>query len=273
MGESVDEHPASQSGQTGGAPVPEVGVAPLPAAAGQPLPAMPPSSPPALVPPPPPPPPTAAPPPGAEAFAAFGAQGRAILGRLDPTGNRPTAIVGLIILALVFGSVTLNAALPSRAVAGPGTGQGPVPQPPPGGSIEFANGVRVYPQPGWVPETPKQDSLRLQKGGAILDVFVDATVQGDAAAVLSWYRDDVLRPAASQLAVSQAEVVSSAGGATGVRLTYAGNFNGVQQPLEGQVTVVILGGRPLIFDGWAAQGQLASALTDIGQMVATAEIR
>jgi hypothetical protein len=223
-------------------------------------------------PPPPPPPAPAAPLPG-QAFAAIGAQGRAVLSRLDPSGNRPAAIVGLVLLALVFGSLVINAAIPARGAPGVGNGPGPGPQPPPGGSVEFAGGVHVYPQPGWTYGMPAQDQLRLEKGAAVLDVFVDASVQGDSAAVLTWYLENVLRPSASQLAVSEVQVVPASGGATGVRQTYTGNFVGVQQPLEGQLTAVILGGRPLIFDAWGAQGQLAPALGDIGRMIDTTEVR
>ena len=67
---------------------------------------------------PPPPPP---PPPGSQAFATVGAQGRAIISRLDPTGIRPTLYVGAVLLVLVFGSVLLNGILPARAApSGPG---------------------------------------------------------------------------------------------------------------------------------------------------------
>ncbi|MEO7117738.1 MAG: hypothetical protein ABIZ34_02070, partial [Candidatus Limnocylindrales bacterium] len=224
----------------------------------------------------PPPPPAATPPlpppvSGQTAppvdFATVAAPARRVLARLDPTGWRPTGIVLGIILALVFGTQLLNAALPAR------TGTGPDPQPQPGTPIDVGQGVRVYPQAGWSADTSVADQVRLQKGSAVVDVFVFAGFQGDASALLSSYVEQRLRPGAGQLAVSGSQAIPVTAGSPGVRATYVGNFTGVQQAIEGELTAISLGGRAILFDGWANQGQLGPALDEVHLMAQTVEVR
>jgi hypothetical protein len=239
--------------------------------------------PPAPVPPayPPPPPPAIPQGPSAadQAFAAIGAQGRALLSGLDPSGTRPTLIVAAVLAVIVFGSLLLNGALPARSLGGqppvqPGQTAPPVSQP--GQPIEVAGGIRVYPPAGWIAAPPPAtggqwtNTIQLQKGAAIVDLYVRPGFQGDLGALASAFLNEVLAPSSSQLAVSQGVTVP-VGGATGVRVTYTGNFNG--QALEGIVIAVILNGRPIVFDAWAPQGQLAPYSADIDRIAQTVEVR
>lgn len=222
--------------------------------------------------------------PSAQALENVAAQGRAVLARLDPTGWRPTITVAAVILALVFGVQIVNAALPvpSGLQNGPGNPSGPGTPSGPGSPIVVGNNnVVVYPRQGWSqlqlpsPQT-SVDGLRLQKGAAVFDLRLFTIAGGTqantgASDLATYYVQAVLGPGASQLQTSTPQQVP-VNGVTGVRVTYLGNFNGVQQPIEGQVTAFVRGTQGLVVDGWANQGQLSGAVDDIEQMIQTIEV-
>ncbi len=215
--------------------------------------------------PPPPPPFTPTPDLGA-ALGTTGNQGRAVLGRLDPTGWRPTLIVGAVLLAVVFGTQFVNALVPNRAT-------GPGPSIPQGSAVEIGAGVYLRAQAGWQAQMIQPGHLRLSKGIAVLDARFFGSFQGDASALISSYVEQILRPDSSQLATTPVQVVPVAAGSPGARATYVGSFTSVPQPIEGQLTAVLLQGRPILFDAWASQGQLDQALFDVGRMLETLEVR
>jgi hypothetical protein len=172
--------------------------------------------------------------------------------------------VGGILLAIVFGTQLVNAALPT-----PGQGPGVDPAPVPGTPIEVAPGVRVYPQPGWIQEAGSTN--RLRKGPIALDVNVPSGSWADPGALYQAFVDQVLRQGATQLSATPGQVVQVRGG-PGVQGTYVGTFQQVQQPVEGQVTAIIVNGRAIVFDAWSVQGQLGQGLHEVSLMIGTVEV-
>ncbi len=235
----------------------------------------PPTPPPAVPVAPPPPlpvgPPPPAPPDIADAFGALTGQGRAVLARLDPTGWRPTLIVAGVMVALVFGSLFLNALIPVSARPGPGGGPGPGPVTP-GRGVELGNGVFIHPPTGWIAESGGAGQIRLQQGLVVVDVRLESGFQGDAAGMVDAFVRG-MQQQASQFTSTPVQIVQLAAGAPGARAAYSGIFPGIQNALEGQVTGVILQGRPLLFDAYAPQGQLASAASEITTLINTVEVR
>lgn len=225
-------------------------------------------------PPPPTPPPVAppAPPDIADAFGALTGHGRSMLSRLDPSGWRSTLTVAGVMAAVVFGSLFLNAIVPVSARPGPGGQPGPTPVTS-GRGVQLGGGVIIYPPAGWTAESLGSGQLRLSQGAVVVDVRLNATFQGDAATLVDSFVREVMQPQASQFSSTPVQVVPVAAGAPGARATYSGNFEGISYPLEGQLTGVILRGRPLLFDAYAPQGQLAPALSEIGTLIETVEVR
>jgi hypothetical protein len=201
-----------------------------------------------------------------QAMEAFSAQGRTVLARLDPTGWRPTLAVAAVLLAVVFGTQLVNAALPAPR---PGGGNEPVPAP--GTPVELAPGVNIYPQPGWIHEGA--GSTRLRKGPIAFDVNVQSQVWADPGALYQAYVEQILRPGASQLTATPGQVVQVGGGQAAVQGTYVGTFQQVQQPIEGQLTAVIINGRAMVFDVWSVQGQLGQGLHEARLMIDTVEVQ
>lgn len=287
--------------------------APPPVGSANPPPPPPPPAGAAIPPPPPPPPPpagsaTAAPPPVsassgsgvplpppppappdiADAFGSFAGPGRDLLSRLDPTGWRSTLTVAGILAAIVFGSLLLNAIIPARpttagipgpgpVVPGPAT-PGPVAPGPatpgpvaPGQGIDMGNGVIINPPAGWTGQL-ESGRLRLQKGSVTVDVHVDPQYQGDAVTLVNSFVQQ-MQAVASQFTATPAQVIALTAGAPGARATYVGLFQGIGQPLEGQVTAMTLQGRGLVFDAYAPQGQLATGLPDVTTIINTVQVR
>jgi len=127
-------------------------------------------------------------------FSGVAIRGRAVLGRLDPTGWRPTIMVASVLLAVVFGTQIINAALPAARPVGPG------PVAAPGTAIPVGNGVYIYPPQGWVAQAAGSAAVRLTKGSVELYARTDLT--GDPATMLDTYVRQVLETAASQLTVT-----------------------------------------------------------------------
>ena len=198
-------------------------------------------------------------------FSGVAVQGRAVLGRLDPTGWRPTIIVASVLLAVVFGTQIINAALPAARPVGPG------PVAAPGTAIPVGNGVYIYPPQGWVAQAAGSAAVRLTKGSVELYVRTDLT--GDPATMLDTYVRQVLETAASQLTVTTPAPIPLAPGTPALRSAYVGTFDGISQTMEGQLTALVLQGRPILFDAWAIQGQLSAAANELDRMIATVEVR
>jgi hypothetical protein len=271
--------PVAPAAQTGGASPPDASPVPMMPAADAvqpttaPLAGTPPAVPVASQPLSPvlPPPPGAAPPPTSApdlsaTFASLQSHGSAVLGRLDPTGWRPTLIVAGILAAIVFGTMILNAAIPAPRPGGPDPG--PVQ---PGGGVPVGGGVVVHPVAGWSVVQQGEGRVVLQKGAVAFDVRT-ARGAGDPTALLNAYVEQALRPDATQLGVTPPEVVPVAAGTPGARATYVGTFRSVSGPLEGQLTTVVLRGSPLIFDAYAPPGQLQSGLGEVAQMIQTIQV-
>jgi hypothetical protein len=199
-----------------------------------------------------------------QAIESLGAQGRTVLSRLDPTGWRPTLAVGGILLAIVFGTQLVNAALPT-----PRPGNGNDPAPVPGTPVEVAPGVRIYPQPGWIQEAA--GASRLRKGPIALDINLQSQPWSDPGTLYQAFVDQVLSQGATQLSATPGQVVQVRGGPA-VQGTYVGTFQQVQQPVEGQVTAVIINGRAIVFDAWSVQGQLGQGLHEVSLMIGTVEV-
>jgi hypothetical protein len=231
---------------------------------------------------PPPPPPPAAPgygaPPIGDLLSSLGAQSRVLLSRLDPTGWRPTIAVAAVILCLVFGMQIVDGAIPVPGAptnpGGPGTPSGP------GNPIVVADNVLVYPLAGWAQaSTTDASHLQLQKGAVVFDLYVypvSNVSSTSAASVLDAYVQQSLRQNSSQLQVSATQQVA-VNGVTGSRLGYVGNFANLGV-IEGEVTSFIrqsqaAGSVDIVVDAWATQGQLASGVNDVEQMIQTVAVR
>jgi hypothetical protein len=145
---------------------------------------------------------------------------------------------------------------------------------PPGKPIEVVPGVTVTPPPGWA--VVQQDGgppavLTLSRGGAAVDVLVAEGFE-DPTAVLESFRREVLEKQARSLQFSdQTEAVAGPAGLPGVRASYVGDFEGFQQTLEGEVTAFATdAGNGVVFDAYAAQGDLDSARQEVHDMIAGA---
>jgi hypothetical protein len=142
----------------------------------------------------------------------------------------------------------------------------------PGEPVPVAPGVTLFPPVGWSVQEQFQDppGVRLTSGAGNLLVLVRGG--GDPRVLLEEYVTQILEPDASQLSISQAEPVPLPSGAPAVRIAYLGVFEGVQSPLEGEVTVIATSGNAVAFDGWAPEGLFAAIRRDVRTMVETAEV-
>lgn len=145
---------------------------------------------------------------------------------------------------------------------------------PPQDPIEVAPGVTVTPPPGWavVRHEPGPPAvLTLSRGSAAVNVLV-ATDFDDPLEVLAAFRRDVLEKQARSLQFSdQTEAVAGPAGLAGVRGSYVGDFEGLQQTVEGEVTAFATASRSgVLFNAYAAQGDLDSARPEVRDMIAGA---
>jgi hypothetical protein len=216
-------------------------------------------------PPPAPPPPAAVAPPAAPPITTVAGQQVAAVtrrawGGLDPTTRRATLIVAAIIAGLFFGSQILNEAIPANAgsdVAG---------QP-----VAIGQIASIVPLSGWIASPGDDGSVRLEKGYVALDLFPSA-FSGAPGALANAYVEEVLRPAATQLTVSEPQVaIGEAGSAA--RLTYSGIFVGANGTIEGEVTVFVAAGGAVVGDAWAPQNQLAPLVGEVHDMLGTLEVQ
>ena len=183
---------------------------------------------------------------------------------LDPTTRRQTFIVAVVIAALFYGSSVLNEALPANAAD-----QGKVAVA--GEPLAIAAGVRITPVDGWVSSPHENGSgIRLEKGIVVIDLFPE-TFGGNAAALADAYLEDILKPGATQLTTTEPEVVAGPDG-TAARFAYQGIFEGIDVPIEGEVTAIFIGDQGVIADAWSRQGDLGSLLAEVHAMLDTIEI-
>jgi hypothetical protein len=143
----------------------------------------------------------------------------------------------------------------------------------PGEPIPVAPGVTLFPPAGWTVQEQFQDppGVRLIAGAGNLLALVRGG-GGDPQALLDEYVTQILEPEASQLSVSEIQSVPLPSGLPALRIAYLGVFEGVEAPLEGEVTVVVASGNSVAFDGWAPEGQYPAIREDVRTMVETAEV-
>jgi hypothetical protein len=177
----------------------------------------------------------------------------------------PPILVLVVMAAIIIGGYPISEAV------GPG---GPVIE---GGRIEVG-GFTLTPPEGWqvieqfeelTPGTPSPGvHLGRGQGSALIVAFPN---QPDPAALLERYVGEVLAPQAVDAQVSDVFQVKGDLG-RGVQQAYVGLFQGVEFPLEGDVTVFAgSSGTGLVFDGWSGEGQYSQFQDDVHQMAATAK--
>ena len=214
---------------------------------------------------------------------------------LDPTGIRPTAIVVGVILALFFGSQLVNAIIPQRTSADPGTGPGTGPisgpgqpgqtlppitapttgpgsgpgQPLPPGSFLTAGPLRIPLEPGWQAQEGPSSSIivRLVKGSAAIDLL-SLTVQGGTAtpdAIYNGYMQ-LIGADGTGFTNTPPSNIQIGGGLPATRGNYAGVFG--QSQIEGEVTAFVTGTSDgWVWDAWASTGTLRALLPEAQRMI------
>jgi hypothetical protein len=174
------------------------------------------------------------------------------------------------IIVLVVMAVIILGGYPISEAVGP---EGPVIE---GGRIEVG-GFTITPPEGWqvvnqfeelTPGTPSPGvQLGRGQGAALIVAFPN---QPDPAALLQRYVGEFLAPQAVDAQVSDIFQVQGSLG-QGVQQAYVGLFQGVEFPLEGDVTVFAgSSGTGLLVDGWSGEGQYGQIQDDVHQMAATA---
>jgi hypothetical protein len=134
--------------------------------------------------------------------------------------------------------------------------------------------VSVRPAPGWTiaEQIPEPPQLRLTRGAAQLFVVIPP-LEASPDENLQSYVEEVLAPQARQLSVSPVRPVELPSGQPASLLSYVGTFDGVASPLEGEVVALVSPSRtPVVFDGWAPEGQWVAVREDVRTMVGTAEV-
>lgn len=179
---------------------------------------------------------------------------------LDPATLRQTFLVAAVLAALFFGTQVLNEALP--AVATTVT---------PGDAIDIGGGARITTLDGWVVTAHENSAgIRLEKGVVVIDLYPE-TVGGNAGALAQAYLDEVLKPGATQLTTTELDVATGDNG-TAARFNYQGLFEGVEVPIEGEVTAVFIGKQGIVADAWSRQGDLGSLLGEVHAMLESIEV-
>lgn len=211
------------------------------------------------------PPPAALPPPATPPGAlppAGSAPGRPRFGALDPATFRQTVVVAAILASTFFGSQVLNEALPAA--------QDDIVVD--GNPIAIGDAGEITPLAGWSASTHEGgEGIRLEKGVVVFDVFAETFGQ-DASELADGYLEQILRPASTQLTVSDLEVASGPNG-TAARFTYQGIFTGAEGAIEGEVTALKSGGQGVVADAWSSQGELGVLLDEVRQMILTIEVQ
>jgi hypothetical protein len=143
-----------------------------------------------------------------------------------------------------------------------------------GEPIAVSSEVRFRPAEGWAVEERGADppQVRLTADIGALYVIAAGGATGPEA-LLEEYVAEVLEPQASQLSVSEPEAMTIPGTGPGVRVTYAGLFEGAGTPLEGEVAAATSPqGNGVVLDGWAPEGQYVVVRSDVRAMVNSAEV-
>lgn len=155
----------------------------------------------------------------------------------------------------------------ASVVAGEQSGGGP--------AVPLVGSVSIRPLQGWEQgELPTgSEGARFTNGTGFLDAFAFSGA-GTLEELLNHYIDIKLTPGASSLQTSPvADPLVVGPGINAVRASYIGVFNGVQAPIEGELTAVITpDGSGLVFDGWAQEGSLGFVLEDIRAMIQRLEV-
>jgi hypothetical protein len=164
-----------------------------------------------------------------------------------------------VVLAIAF--VTCGARAVGDAIAGP-------PAPP----VEVPGVVRVQPAPGWELAAREDDGAEhrflLRRGTAGLFVSAIEGFGRPASDVATSYVRGVLDQELARLTVEQpSEDVVLASGQPALRFGYVGETDDGSS-VEGVITVVVpASGNAVVFDGFAAVGDLAWAIDDLRAMV------
>lgn len=178
--------------------------------------------------------------------------------RLDPAGNRPTAVVAAVIALLFFGSQFVNAVIP-----GGGTGGQPV-----GGAAEIGN-TRVLLADGWQ-VTDEAGGTRLAKGSVAIDVL-NIDFAGDPSALYEEFVARALAPDAIGFEATDPRLVIIGAGIPAARGAYAGIF-GQAGEVEGQLTAFVIDGDGYVFDAWSHAGGLSRLLPEVELMIDSVEV-
>jgi hypothetical protein len=172
-------------------------------------------------------------------------------------GSGATLAVLSVILVVVLGGYVAAAALSE----------------PTGPPVGIAGVISIRPLSGWVVAgLPSGDpAVRVTRGSGNLDTTVFPSGFADVQRLADHYVE-VLSGQLSQLSVSkQLSAVHLSSGLRGVRFGYIGVVAGTGTSIEGEVTVVTMSGRGVVFDGWAPAGLLSFVRSDIDTMIDQAE--
>lgn len=180
----------------------------------------------------------------------------------------PTALSLVVLLFVSFGGFVVagDTSAATQEITGDETE--------PGEPIELVPGVVIHPPQGWSVTRPEGQppSLRLASGIAQMYIVV-SPVAGDPVQQLDAYLNEVLVPQASQISTSPAESIDLLSGHPAAYFAYLGSFEGVNTPLEGEVSAVVApSGTAVVIDGWAPEGQFVSVQQDVRATVLAAEV-
>lgn len=165
------------------------------------------------------------------------------------------AVVGVIAL------VTLGARGAERVTVGP---------------VSLGDVVTIHPEPGWAEDEHQDDDgvhqVLLRKGSVGLFVVAIEGQGGTAAALGEDYARDGLDAQFARVTIGRAGATTLDDGTGGVRYGYVG-VTGDGVSIEGVVIAVVgAGDDGVIFDGFAPEGDLASAIQELGTMIHGAEV-
>ena len=176
----------------------------------------------------------------------------------------PPIVVVLVMIAVIVGGYPISEAVGPE---GPAVEQGRI----------RVGAFVLIPPPRWTlvrqfeqlsPDIPAPGvQIGRGQGAALIVAFPD---EPDPATLLQRYVQEVLAPQAIDAQVSDVFELQGQLG-TGVQLFYLGTFQGVEVPLEGDVTVFAgASGAGLVVDGWSGEGQYGQFQNEVHEMAAEA---
>jgi hypothetical protein len=175
-----------------------------------------------------------------------------------PKGWIATLVVAAIMVAIVVGGfIAAGAVTENRSV------------------LYNVNGVGVTPIPGWdfVGRGDDGRTILLTNGSGSLAITVYGQPTGPIVTEpIDWLarkRDEWL---ATGTATATEIVDVTVGDRTGRRFSYAGTFEDLATPVEGQVSEIDGAKSVALFDGWADKGQFSVVKDDIDAMIESAVI-